>query len=948
MTAVDPEAVAPAPVTTTPLESFPPPAKWHDWKELDAKAWPRRVEKSYAIVPTICFNCEAACGLVAYIDKSDESIRKVEGNPYHPGSRGRNCAKGPATINQVHDPDRILYPMKRVGPRGSGKFERVGWDEVLEHLGGRIRKAIQEQRLTEVMYHIGRPGADGYMDRVLQAWGVDGHNSHTNVCSASARLGYTMMVGHDRPSPDYANAQFILLISAHLETGHYFNPHAQRIQEAKMNGAKIAACDIRLSNTAGMSDYWLPTRPGTEAMMLLGFAWVILNEELYDAAFLERWVDWEGWNAAHGNEGGSFDDFVAGLKQHYAWATPEKAAEECGLDVATIREVAREIGKAGSRFSSHVWRNAASGNEGGWEVARCLQFVTTLVGAVGTPGGTNPNGWNKFVAKPFASPPPQQVWSELLYPKEWPLAHHELSFLLPHLLKTGRGKIDTYFTRVYNPVWTNPDGLVWVEALRDESLVGCSVALTPTWNETARWADYVLPMGVATERHDLMSQETHAAQWIGFRQPVMRRYRELQAREGLGEPVEWTWQANPGEVWEEDEFWIALSWKIDPDGSLGVRKWFESPYRPGERITLDEYYGWIFENSVPGLPEAAAKEGLTPLEFMKSRGSFEIRNNVYGTFQLPVADSALEGSEVVGRTRRKDGKLVGIVDADGAVKQGFPTPSGRIEIHAATIRDWGWPEFADPGYIPSHVHEQNLDRGKSEFALVSTFRLPTLIHTRSANSKWLTELSNTNPVWIHPSDAGPMGVKTGDLVRVSTRIGHYVNKAWVTEGVRPGVVACSHHMGRFRQRGEAQGVNRWQQHESDMQEVAPGQWKIRRTATVQAFDSRDRDSARVWWREGGVHQNFTFPVQPDPVSGMHCWHQKVRVEKAHPGDAYGDTFVDTNKSMEVFEEWVARTRPPQGPLRRPLHLKRVVRPVDAAFELPRQPEDASTKLGGVS
>ena len=278
----------------TPLESFPPPSQWDDWTELDAASWPQRVERRYALVPTICFNCEAACGLVAYVDKDSGRIQKLEGNPYHPGSRGRNCAKGPATLNQVHDPGRILHPLERVGPRGSGRFRRTTWDHVLDTLAARIRRAIQEDRRTEVMYHVGRPGADGFMDRVLQAWGVDGHNSHTNVCSAAARLGYSLWSGHDRPSPDYANARLVLLISSHLETGHYFNPHAQRIVEAKQRGAKLAVCDIRLSNTASMADYWLAPRPGTEAAMLLGFAHVVLHEGLADCAFLERWVDWRG------------------------------------------------------------------------------------------------------------------------------------------------------------------------------------------------------------------------------------------------------------------------------------------------------------------------------------------------------------------------------------------------------------------------------------------------------------------------------------------------------------------------------------------------------------------------------------------------------------------------------------------------------------------------------
>jgi anaerobic selenocysteine-containing dehydrogenase len=222
--------------------------------------------------------------------------------------------------------------------------------------------------------------------------------------------------------------------------------------------------------------------------------------------------------------------------------------------------------------------------------------------------------------------------------------------------------------------------------------------------------------------------------------------------------------------------------------------------------------------------------------------------------------------------------------------------------------------------------------------LVSTFRLPTLIHTRSANSKWLSELSNTNPVWIHPTDADRIGVETGGLVRVASQIGYYVNAAWVTEGVRPGTVACSHHMGRWKVSGDALGANRWQLHDVDFRRLEDGRYLIRRVKDVGPFPSEDKDSNKVWWTSGGVHQNFIFPVQPDPISGMHCWHQKVTVTAAEAGDRYGDVFVDTNRSMEVFEAWLLKARPAAahgpGRLRRPPHFKRVCRPVERAFELP--------------
>jgi anaerobic selenocysteine-containing dehydrogenase len=110
-------------------------------------------------------------------------------------------------------------------------------------------------------------------------------------------------------------------------------------------------------------------------------------------------------------------------------------------------------------------------------------------------GGTSPNSWNKFKPTFFDVPPAQKFWNELHFPNEYPLAFFEMSFLLPHFLKEGRGKMDVYFTRVFNPVWTYPDGFSWIEALSDEDMMGMHIALTPTWNETAflpimscRWA----------------------------------------------------------------------------------------------------------------------------------------------------------------------------------------------------------------------------------------------------------------------------------------------------------------------------------------------------------------------------------------------------------------------------------------------------------------------------
>jgi anaerobic selenocysteine-containing dehydrogenase len=722
------------------------------------------------------------------------------------------------------------------------------------------------------------------MERILKAWGVDGHNSHTNVCSSAARVGYALTWGADRPSPDYANAKVILLMSSHLESGHYFNPHAQRIIEGKAKGAKLVVMDPRLSNTAAKADLWLPTWPGSETTICLAIARHLLETGSFDAGFLRKHANWED-TLRHLDAGASgFDSFVAAFRAYLEPYTFERAERESGVPRTKLLETAEIVATARGGLAAHVWRGPATGNLGGWQTARALELLVVLTGSVGTPGGTSPNAWHKFVPKAFADPPPQKVWSELLYPREYPLAYHEMSFLLPYLATPER-RIDTYFTRVFNPVWTYPDGSAWIEFLSDEARLGCHSALTPTWNETARYADFVLPMGLASERHDLMSQETHAGAWIGFRQPVGRVLAERDGR-----PVRFTYETNPGEVWEEDEFWIELSWRIDPDGSLGVRKHFESPYRPGEKITIDEHYRWIFENSVPGLPEAAAREGLKPLAYMRRYGAFEVKRDQYGLHE-------------------------------GA---GFKTPSGKIEILSPTLVEWGWPEHALPGDIASHVAKASL--GEGEMVLVPTFRLPTLIHSRSANAPWLYEISHKNPLWIHPSDADRLGVGERDLVRVETEIGWFVLRPFLTEGVAPGIVACSHHLGRWHL---ARDADKCAPIASALVEltVDDGVWRWRRVEGAAG------SGGGAWWREQGVHQNMTFPVHPDPISGMHCWHQRVRVRKAEAGDRYGDVAVDRRRARATYDEWSRLARPPKGALRRPLWLARSVRPADEAYRI---------------
>ncbi|HEX7300497.1 MAG TPA: molybdopterin dinucleotide binding domain-containing protein, partial [Solirubrobacteraceae bacterium] len=460
---------------------------------------------------------------------------------------------------------------------------------------------------------------------------------------------------------------------------------------------------------------------------------------------------------------------------------------------------------------------------------------------------------------------------------------------------------------------------------------------------TAWWADYVLPMGHGPERHDTHSYETHAGRWLGFRQPVQR-----VAMERAGRRVDFTYEANTGEVWEEGEFWIEVSWRADPDGSLGIRQHYESPYRPGEKITLEEYYRWMFENSVPGLPEKAAAEGLDPLGYMRRYGAVELGRDEYGQHEAAVSVDGAEvrGAEETVTTASFDAghlPLTGCPNTvaarvDGVARRGFNTPSRKLELYSETLAEWSWPEHATPHYFRSHVHHSVIDHQAGEYVLLPTYRLPTMIHSRSGNAKYLNELSHTHPLLVCPDDAERINLCTNDLARVETEIGWFVIKALVTEGIRPGVVAASHHMGRWRLK-EDRGMARWSSALVDMAERGD-EVTFRKLHGVQPWESADRSTRHVWWSDAGVHQNITFGVHPDPVSGMHCWHQKVRVRLAEPDDRYGDIHVDFDRARSVYRKWLSLARPATGDLRRPVWLFRPVKPALSAYALP---EDEATR-----
>jgi anaerobic selenocysteine-containing dehydrogenase len=311
-------------------------------------------------------------------------------------------------------------------------------------------------------------------------------------------------MGIDRPSPDHANAEVIFLISAHLETGHYFNPHAQRITEAKANGAKLIVLDVRLSNTATHADHWLAPYPGSEAAICLAIA----NHLIRPAATTATSCAAGGTGTSTSPPSTPSDRPSRPSRRSWPSSTPTTPSSSPRPSRASAAETLARGRRAGRRAGTPAvdpqLAVAAAGQRG--RLAGLAHPVPAQRPARrgGGAGRHLPQRVEQVRRRSRSTcPRTRRRGTSSPGPLEYPLAQNELSLPAAPLPRGGPRPLDVYFTRVYNPVWTNPDGFSWIEMLTDEDKVGLHVALTPTWNETAYFADYVLPMGLSSERHDI-------------------------------------------------------------------------------------------------------------------------------------------------------------------------------------------------------------------------------------------------------------------------------------------------------------------------------------------------------------------------------------------------------------------------------------------------------------
>ncbi len=752
------------------------------------------------VVPYTCLQCNVEDGGLAFIENG--RVVKLEGNPKHPGNRGKLCAKGNAATNMLYDPDRILYPMRRDGPRGSGKWKMVGWDEAYKELASRMKDVLDKARAgkaspNEIALHIGRNRWFGFDKRFMDALGSDTRLNHTSICESSKKIGMQATWGPDIETPDFANTKYMLIFGGNIyEAGYFHNPYVQRVVEGRVdNNAKLVYFDPRMSNTAGKADEWFPIFPGTDGAVALAMCNVIMREGLHNEAFINRWTNYPADK----------------LARYLSKFTPAWAEKLSTVPAKDITRVAVEFAQAAPRCTTYTYRGPCKHFNGAYN-ERCTMLLNIVTGSVEERGGyCLPRGFD--FKHPEPQPPAPKAKSALAHPSEYPLAEHKVSHHVAQMIKEGRQKISVYIRHYYNGCYSNPDAETWKEVYLDESLIPFHVSMDTFMSEATALSDLILPETTFLERFDIENMPSSIeTPWVGIRQPVVKPLGECKGYRDI--------------VLE------LVTKYLDPSGGLGIKKYFSYG-------TTEDYLKYMAE-SVPGMKEAGG------WAYLKKNGVWSPR---------PV-----DAKPEYGLHR----------------KNGFGTKDKKINIYAEEWAKYGFNPL--PHYEPIPAHQAM----KEDELVLITFKWNVHVQSRTANQKWLAEIIHSNPVWLNAKAAAKKGIKTGDLVRVRSKIGYIVTKAFVTEGIHPRVVAISNSFGHTHY-GRLAAM------------------KLKERPVWAEAD--DADFGNVFWKDNGMHPNYIIPVSTDPIGGSQAWYDTVvTVDKAADGDKYQNYKVDLEAARKAYEE----------------------------------------------
>jgi thiosulfate reductase/polysulfide reductase chain A len=543
------------------------------------------------VIPTTCEMCVWRCGVLAKVKEG--RVVKLEGNPNHPHSRGRLCARGQSGLMNTYDPDRVLTPLIRVGKRGEGKFRQATWDEALDLVAGNMLK-IKEQYGPEAMTFSSTHNlSQVQFENLLYAYGSPNYGTQRSLCFNAMITAFLLTYGIEEPSRNYDNVEYILMVGRNLMEA-ISTSETSDLSLAVDRGAKLVYLDPRFTKTAAKASEWIPIRPGTDAAFLLAMIQVIVTEELADCDFVKQYVI-------------GCDGIVDAMKDY----TPEWAEAKTGVPAATIIRIAREYAAAGDNALAHPgWRTSNFTNS--FQAERAIATLNALSGAVlisdGCMGAENPEASGITLGKPQQPAYPRSSAIRLDgVPWKYPLVPLKLGVfqeLRDAILSGDPYQARGWFISRQNPVQSLPDQTRTLKAFDKMDFI---TVVDISLNDTAWFADVVLPEASYLERYDPLLVVGNR---IFLRQPVVEPqgeaksalwiYKQLGERLGLGDFFQY----------EDEEDYIRQ--QLAPLGlsldDLKVEGYLEPDVEaPSEEITFNTPSGKIEVYS-----ETLANAGFSP------------------------------------------------------------------------------------------------------------------------------------------------------------------------------------------------------------------------------------------------------------------------------------------------------------------------------------------------
>ncbi|TDJ13283.1 MAG: nitrate reductase [Gammaproteobacteria bacterium] len=406
---------------------------------------------------TVCNQCSAGCGISVRIREG--KAKKIEGNPVHPVSQGRLCARGQSGLNVLYNPDRIREPLTNAGQRGTGNFYPISWDEVLTTIGSRIGRLKIENNASRVRLLTGR--VRGHLDELFAQFmgllGSDHYQQYDFTYPSALKAANKISFGIDQlPYYDIKNADLLLSFGADylgtwISPVHHSLAYGHMRQGRAGRRGKTVQVEPRMSLSGAAADEWVAARPGTEGLLALGIAHILVSDGHYNGSDRDQWSD---------------------VLQAYS---PSAVSAETDISEGNIRQLAREFGT--SKAALAIAGGATTAGTNAVASAVAVNALNHLAGNLGQPGGIIFNSDQAFSATPGTRQAGMQGILDLVEAME-------------------AGEVDVLLVHDSNPIFSLPDGVGFRQALDKVPLI---VALSSFRDETTEQADLILPTNTYLE-----------------------------------------------------------------------------------------------------------------------------------------------------------------------------------------------------------------------------------------------------------------------------------------------------------------------------------------------------------------------------------------------------------------------------------------------------------------